>query len=88
MMTDLNKLGPEALKAAMKGGTSEWGSWGSAEHHLMYVQANPATSRRKCHCGCGGRAKYGAFANGIILDSGCELSMRRWAKEMASRQRS
>jgi hypothetical protein len=86
-MTDLNKLSPEALKAAMMGGTEEWGSWGSAQHHELYVQVNKAMSRRKCHCGCGGRKTHGAFANGIILSGGCELSMRRWAKEMNAAKR-
>lgn len=81
-MTDLNKLSPEALKAAMKGGTEAWGRWGSAEHHQLYVQPNKATSRRKCWCGCKGRETHGAFANGIILMAGCELSCRRWAREM------
>lgn len=81
-MTDLNKLSSEELKAAMRGGAEEWGSWGSAQHHELYVQPNKGMSRRKCHCGCGRRMTHGAFANGIILMGGCELSCRRWAKEM------
>ena len=81
-MTDLNKLSPEALKAAMQGGTSEWGRRASTSDHVLYVQPNKAMSRRKCHCGCNGRMTHGAFANGIVLMGGCELSCRRWAKEM------
>jgi hypothetical protein len=82
-MTDLNKLSPEALKAAMQGGTEEWGRRASATDHVLYVQPNRAMSRRKCHCGCGGRKTHGAFANGIILYGGCELSCRRWAKGLS-----
>ncbi len=81
-MADLNKLSPEALKAAMRGGTAEWGQRASATEHLLYVQPNAAQRRRKCYCGCGGRMTHGAFANGIILMGGCELSCRRWAREM------
>jgi hypothetical protein len=80
-MTDLNKLTPEALKAAMEGGTQSWGQWASTEHHKLYVQKNTHRNMymRKCHCGCGGRQTHGVFANGIILMGGCELSARRWA---------
>ncbi len=85
-MVDLNKLSPEALKAAMKGGTEQWGTWGSAEHHQLYVQPNKAMSRRKCHCGCGKRMTHGAFANGIILMGGCEFSCHQFAKEMGKRK--
>jgi hypothetical protein len=77
-MIDLNNLSPEALKAAMKSGTEQWGNWGSARHHELYVQINK--SRRKCHCGCGGRQSHGVFANGVILMGGCELLCRRAAK--------
>jgi hypothetical protein len=82
-MVDLNKLGPEALRAAMRSGTTEWGSRASAVEHSLYVQPNKATSRRKCGCGCAGRQTHGAFANGIILFAGCELSARRWARGAA-----
>ena len=82
-MTDLNKLSPEALKAAMRSGTAEWGQRGSTTDHALYVQQNDAQKRQKCRCGCGGRKTHGAFANGIILMGGCELSCRRWARDAA-----
>jgi hypothetical protein len=82
-MVELNKLPPEALKAAMRGGTAEWGRRASAAEHVLYVQKNDAQKRRRCHCGCGGRKTHGAFANGIILMGGCEMSCRRWAKAPA-----
>lgn len=85
-MVDLNKLSPEALKAAMKGGTNSWGQWGSAEHHHMYVEELAKSNRRmrirKCYCGCGKRQTHGAFTNGVILMGGCELSCHRHAKEV------
>jgi hypothetical protein len=55
-MTDLNKLSAPALSAAMKSGTKEWGEWGSAEHHVLYIE--PIFSRRKCRCGCKKRVTH------------------------------
>lgn len=82
-MVDLNKLSKPALAAAMKGGTAEWGQMASAVDHVRY--AEPQTARgphyRKCHCGCGKKAKWRGMANGICLTEGCELSVRRWARD-------
>lgn len=80
-MTDLGKLSPEALRAAMRGGTEGWGEWGSIEHHALYVEpCDPRSRRRKCGCGCKGRITHRASANGVCMGQGCELSMRRFAK--------
>ncbi|GGL44328.1 hypothetical protein GCM10011588_68820 [Nocardia jinanensis] len=35
-------------------------------------------SRRRCYCGCGGKATHTGRADGITLVTGCELSMQRW----------
>jgi hypothetical protein len=78
---DLNKLSPRARKAAMRGGTDGWGEWGSASQHVRYVEAAPPSSRRRCHCGCKGPAKFLGMANGLCLTEGCELSVERWARE-------
>lgn len=75
----LNNLPPEALKAAMIGGTESWGQWGSADQHIRYIQRAPSALRRRCNCGCKRRASHSGMANGVCLTSGCELSMRRWA---------
>lgn len=77
-MPDLNKLSPAALSAAMRGGTAAWGEVGSAADHVRYLE--PINSRRKCHCGCGGRKTHAGMANGVCLMSGCELRVRRWVK--------
>lgn len=83
-MTDLSKLSPAALKAAMTGGTAEWGRWGSVEHHVLYTQPIVGRrGRRKCYCGCGKRATHLGMANGVALAHGCEWSMRRWATRNA-----
>lgn len=37
-------------------------------------------SRRRCHCGCGGKATHTGRADGITLVNGCELSMQRWVR--------
>lgn len=75
-MTDLNKLSPAALKAAMQGGTESWGQWGSSAHHARYAEEHK--SRRKCYCGCGRRQTHLGMCNGVGLICGCELSVRRW----------
>ncbi|MCE9565828.1 MAG: hypothetical protein K8U57_27705 [Planctomycetes bacterium] len=81
-MTDkplLNGLSPAALAAAMKGGTSAWGQWGSATEHQLYIEPVAPKSRRRCHCGCKRCATHRGMANGVTLNMGCELSMQRWA---------
>lgn len=80
-MGDINKLSPDALKAAMQGGTEAWGQWGSSRDHVLYIEPIGKTRRRrKCHCGCNKRCTHRGMANGVCLTSGCELSTRRWAK--------
>ena len=81
-MTDLSKLSPAALKAAMTGGTAGWGEWGSSTEHQRY--AEPFVSRRRCHCGCKGRVTHNGMTNGVTLMSGCELSVRRWIRDPLS----
>jgi hypothetical protein len=79
----LNDLSPDALKAAMLGGQNGWGEHGSIIDHICYVEPRPSNrgQYRKCHCGCSGKATFSGKANGIAMASGCELSMRRWARE-------
>lgn len=79
MAIDLTKLSPAALKAAMEGGTTDWGEWGSATQHRLY--AEPISSRRKCRR-CKGRETHVAMANGVALTSGCELHVRRFIKRL------
>ncbi len=79
-MAELNKLSPNALKAAVRGGTESWGQWASAAHHARYIEPLSPRSRLRCHCGCKQRATHSGKANGISLAHGCELSMRRWIK--------
>ena len=79
---NLSKLSPAALRAAMQGGTQQWGKWGSIAAHVLYVEPQDARRGyyRKCHCGCGQKAKFRLMANGVCMGEGCELSMRRLAK--------
>ncbi len=76
-MSDLAKLSPTALAAAMKGGTEGWGRWGSSRDHVRYCDPSqvPPRSRRKCQCGCGKRSTHHGCANGITLMTGCELAV-------------
>jgi hypothetical protein len=80
---DLNKLSASALRAAMTTGTDGWGQWGSVVSHTLYVQPIKGRRRRMCRCGCRKRSTHGAFANGVILTSGCELTARRFVKQLA-----
>ncbi|WP_210238432.1 hypothetical protein [Brucella haematophila] len=77
-MTDLSKLTPQALKAAMTDGTQSWGQHGNSETQTRYME--PRKSRRKCHCGCKGRETHIGMCNGVGLASGCEWSMSIWVK--------
>ena len=80
-MADLRKMQPAELKAAMQGGTELWGSVASSTEHVRYKLALPKIkARRRCSCGCGGKATHSGMANGMALTSGCELSMQRWVK--------
>jgi hypothetical protein len=79
-MTDLNSLSPNALAAALRGGTAAWGQWGSAADHVRYTEPVPPRSRRRCHCGCKRRATHVGKANGVALTEGCLLAMARWVK--------
>ena len=83
---DLAKLTPQALKAAMQGGTDGWGQWSSAADHARYSEPIPKEywrRRRNCSCGCKKRATHNGMANGIALTDGCEFRVARWVKSGA-----
>lgn len=79
---ELKNLSPAALKAAMTGGTEEWGERASVYEHIGYVE--PQRSRGghylKCRCGCERKAKYRAMFNGICMAEGCEFSVHRFVR--------
>jgi hypothetical protein len=80
----LNALSSAALSAAMRGGTADWGRWGSATDHVRYADPWPREHwrrRRVCRCGCGKRVTHTGKANGIALMSGCEFLVRRWVRD-------
>lgn len=77
---DLNTLHPNALAAAMKGGTQGWGQVADARTMVRYSQPVKPTSRRRCTCGCERRATLLGMVNGLGMTSGCELSIARWVK--------
>lgn len=82
-MVDLNRLSPVALKAAMTGGTAEWGVWGSALKHQRYAQ--PVQSRLRCRHGCKTRVTHAGMANGVGLTSGCKEHVMRWVQHPSVR---
>ncbi len=38
-------------------------------------------SRRRCHCGCKGRASHIGLGDGVALMSGCNFYVRRWVRD-------
>ena len=42
--------------------------------------------RRKCYCGCGGRATHIGLGDGAGMMRGCELTVRRWVRDGAKAQ--
>lgn len=78
---NLSDLSPPALRAAMTTGTDGWGQYGSVLEHKLYVQPIKGPRRRMCRCGCWKRSTHGAYANGIIMASGCELQTWRFVKQ-------
>ena len=77
MIVDLASLSPAALAAAMRGGTEDWGQWGGADHHILYVEEARGITRRLCRCGCRKRITYRMASNGVTLAMGCEMHVRR-----------
>lgn len=89
-MVDLNKLPPQALRAAMATGTESWGRFGSAEAHQLYVLPLPnkeRKGRRMCRCGCRKMATHYVAANGVGLASGCEMEAHRALKRLSQCRR-
>lgn len=77
-MTNPNEMSPAELKAHMTGTHAGWGEWGSSDRHARYCE--PLKSRRRCHCGCGGRKTHIGMCNGVGLVWGCELKVMRWVR--------
>jgi len=80
---DLNKLSPQALKAAIVGGTDGWGQHGSIKG-ARYAEPVCSKSRRRCKCGCKRRATHRGMNNGISLITACELQVMRWVRDPAT----
>jgi len=45
------------------------------------IRKAPTTSRKRCGCGCKGRATHVGTGNGAGMMSGCELYVRRWVRD-------
>jgi hypothetical protein len=67
---------------AVLAGQEGWGQYGSVDQHRRYMDAlGPRyRNRSRCSCGCGGKTTHAGLVNGLAMRSGCELSIRRWAK--------
>lgn len=82
-----NKIDHEAERIrAVANGLIEGGfRRGSAEGHRTFGAAAP-TSRRRCSCGCGSRASFVGYGDGVALMMGCEISVRRWVRDGYTRK--
>lgn len=82
-MHDLNTMSQAARSAAMRGGMDGWGQIGGQPGHIRYMEPRKRRPGRqpKCWCGCGTDKTHRGLANGVCLISGCEMAIRRWAKE-------
>lgn len=67
-------------RMASKGGWQMSGSVATDPRHTELLPSN-TRNRSRCHCGCGGKCSHGGFANGLIMASGCEWSMRVWVRD-------
>lgn len=38
-------------------------------------------SRKRCYCGCGGKATHVGRGQGCAMMGGCELYVRRWVRD-------
>jgi hypothetical protein len=81
-MPTLNELSRQALAAAMKGGTQDWGQHGSSSNHVRYGEPLPRRRGRyrTCHCGCEKRSTHRGMANGVTLTSACGMGIARWVR--------
>jgi hypothetical protein len=81
-VADLNSMSRQALAAAMKGGTDEWGRFGSSTRHVRYGEPLPKRRGRyrRCYCGCGKPSTHRGMANGLCLTSACEFGIARWVR--------
>ncbi len=77
---NIEKLSPQAKRAAMKSGVDSWGEYGCSSNHARYAQPISPRSRRRCQCGCKRRETHVGMANGVALMGGCEMSVYRWVK--------
>ena len=39
----------------------------------------------RCRCGCNGRASHLGLADGACMMSGCELTVRRWVRDLGGK---
>lgn len=58
---------------------------GSAVDHARALTPVLPRSRRRCYCGCRGRATHYGTANGVALICGCEFYVRRWVADWRAR---
>jgi hypothetical protein len=67
---------------ARLGSPGGWGQVADSTTMPRYAELMPGRyrNRRRCDCGCEGKASHTGMVNGLGMTSGCELSIRRWAR--------
>ncbi len=56
--------------------------YANSDIHLRTFKESKPTSRKRCSCGCGNRKTHIGFANDVAMMGGCEISVRRWVKNL------
>lgn len=80
-MSEDDRIGTRERTRATVAGQDGWGTYGNAGEHRRYKTPSRPGSRRRCTCGCGGRAAFLGRANGVALMTGCELRVTRWVRD-------
>lgn len=62
--------------------SNKQGSYHNSDHRSSrgIVKVN-LKSRRRCNCGCNGRATHIGTGDGAGMMGGCELTVRRWVRD-------
>ncbi len=58
--------------------TGDYSSYARFDRSMSKVKP---TSRKRCSCGCNGRATHVGLGQGAGMMSGCEFYVRRWVRD-------
>lgn len=81
LMLELNRrIEVEATHAQLAGCFGTDGTRVGTADGRRSIAPSPR-ARRRCCCGCTGRATHVGLGDGLAMMSGCELTVRRWVRD-------